>query len=202
MAKRRPKRKTRQQKNETIEKDLGLGSIIRELKKLEEKPFVKVGFPAEFKSGKTQKTFTDINEASGGLAGIGESDSTVQTDPNVTVLDAAIWNEFGTESIPERSFVRSAFDKNRAKYEKQTKKLLIKIYKSEMSVERALDILGLMLETDIKDMIRNGQFEPLSINTVIRKGSDKPLIDTAQMLNSVRFKRIMRGASRKILGKK
>ena len=174
-------------KSRTIEKDLGFGSIIKELKKLEDRPFVKAGFPAEFKSGDKFKSFS-TNEG-------GE----VEISKIVTVLDAAIWNEFGTETIPERSFLRSAFDKHRSKYERKTKLLLIKIYKSQMTVERALDILGLMLETDIKDMIRNGQFEPLSLVTILNKGSDKPLIDTAQMLNSVRFKRIMKGIARKAL---
>ena len=168
-------------KTRTTEKDLGFGSIIKELKKLEDKPFVKVGFPAEFKSGDKFKKFS-----------IDGGDS-VEISNVVTVLDAAIWNEFGTETIPERSFVRAAFDANRSKYEKVTKKLLIKIYKSQMTVERALDILGLILENDIKTMILNGNFVPLAISTVLRKGSEKPLIDTAQMINSVRFKRIMKG---------
>lgn len=181
----------------TIDKDLGYLDILKQLKKLENKPFVKVGFPAEFKSGSTPKRHTEPTEG----ASVFDADKIVVTDENVTVLDAAIWNEFGTETIPERSFVRSAFDKNRKKYEKMTKVLLVRIYKSEVSVERALDILGLMIETDIKDMIKNGNFEPLSINTVLRKGSDKPLIDTAQMINSVRFKRIMKSATRKLLGR-
>ena len=180
-------------KTKTIDKDLGYLDILKQLKKLEDKPFVKVGFPAEFKSASTPKKFTS--------ASVGESDSVVLIDPNVTVLDAAIWNEFGTEIIPERSFVRSAFDKNRAKYEKTTKKLLIQIYQSKVSVERALDILGLLIETDIKDMIRNGDFEPLSDVTIAKKGSDKPLIDTAQMINSVRFKRIMKRVTGKLLGR-
>jgi len=182
----KPKVKVR---TKTTEKDRGLKNIIKELKKLEDRPFVKAGYPAEFKPGDKFKRFS-VNEG-----------TEVDISSEVTVLDTAIWNEFGTETIPERSHVRQAFDKNRPKYEKQTKRLLIKIYKSEMSVERALDILGLMLETDIKDMIRNGNFEPNAISTVLRKGSDKPLIDTAQMLNSVRFKRIMKGFFRKKLGR-
>lgn len=188
-------------KTKTKDKDLGYLDILKQLKKLESKPFVKVGFPAEFKSGSTPKKFTSVNDSSGGLASVGESDSVVLIDPNVTVLDAAIWNEFGTETIPERSFVRAAFDKNRAKYEKTTKVLLGRIYESKVSVERALDILGLMIENDIKSMIRNGSFEPLSIVTITKKGSDKPLIDTAQMINSVRFKRIMKSVTGKLLGR-
>lgn len=179
----------------TKDKDVGYGAILKELKKLENKPFVKVGFPAEFTTTTQAKKKTEPTEGSS----VFDSDSIVVIDENVTVLDVAIWNEFGTENIPERSFLRSAFDKNRKKYEAETKKMLIKIYKSEMGVERALDILGLMIENDIKDMIRNGEFEPNSIATVLRKGSDKPLIDTAQMLNSVRFKRIMNGVAQKLL---
>lgn len=180
-------------KTKTKDKDLGYLDILKQLRKLEDKPFVKVGFPAEFKSGSTPKKFTSAT-ADG-------SDPVVLVDPNVTVLDAAIWNEFGTEQIPERSFVRSAFDKNRVKYEKTTKKLLIRIYQSKVSVERALDILGLMIENDIKSMIRNGNFKPLSDVTIAKKGSDKPLVDTGQMINSVRFKRIMKSVTGKLLGR-
>ena len=172
------------QKPRTITKDRGYIRILQELRKLEKRPFVKAGFPAEFKSINAKKKSTEFNPF---------GDDAVTVDDNVTVLDAAIWNEFGTSDIPERSFVRTAFDKNRKKYEKKTEKLLVAIYSSKMTVERALDILGLMLENDIKDMIRNGSFEELSARTIAKKGSSKPLIDTGQMINSVRFKRIMKG---------
>ena len=44
----------------------------------------------------------------------------------------------------------------------------------------------------IKDSIRNGEWVPNKPRTIAVKGSSKPLIDTAQMINSVSAKVVIR----------
>lgn len=150
----------------TKEIDRGFKRILKELKKLEHKPFVKIGFPAE--SSKT-------NDEHGKL---------------VTVLDVAIWSEFGTINMPERSFMRASFDKNRTKYLKLNKKLLTDIYSGKKTVEKSLDILGETILNDIKTFLISGEVEPKSLRALFEGG--KTLVDTAQMLNSLTFKRVMK----------
>jgi hypothetical protein len=153
--------------------DHGFKGIIKELKKLENKPFVKIGYPAEVSKKDAKK-----------------KDGSGATSEFVTVLDVAVFHEFGTVNLPERSFIRASFDDNVKKYEKMNKKLLIKIYSNKMTVERALDILGEMILNDIKKFMINNEVKPVSIRASNDSGST--LVDTAQLMNSLTFKRIMK----------
>jgi len=107
----------------------------------------------------------------------------------VTVLDVAIFHEFGTVNMPERSFVRAAFDENRSSYEALNKKLLIKIYSNAMTVEKALDILGLTIQNDIKKFIKDKEVSPESIRAIEEGGVT--LFDTGQLVNSLTYIRVM-----------
>lgn len=154
-------------KIKTKEVDHGFKGIIKELRKLEKKPYVKIGYPEDKSSTTAGKEGNEF----------------------VTVLDVALWHEFGTTNLPERSFVRAAFDKNRTKYEKLNRELLVKIYSNKMTVEKALDILGLTIENDIKTFIKSGEVDPDS-NRAIEEGG-VTLIDTAQLLNSITYIKVM-----------
>lgn len=89
--------------------------------------------------------------------------------------------------IPERSFVRSAFDENRIKLEKLKERLYSGVIDGKLNPLRAAGLLGQQHEKDIKDKIRSITTPALSPSTIARKKSSKPLIDTGQMLNSVRY---------------
>lgn len=150
----------------TTDKDLGLKKIIKELKKLESKPFIKVGWPSE-----SSKSTNEHKNAEG-----------------FTVVMIAIVHEFGAPSagIPERSMIRAAHDEFTNEWNKATAILVAKIYMGRTTVENALDILGLLLVKDIKKRMVEG----IPPQLAIREGT--ALIDTAQMLNALTFKRIMK----------
>jgi len=158
--------------------DRGYKKILKELRKLEKKPYVKIGYPARRPSTTNAKKEFRSGE---GLA----------TDRFVTVLDVAIGQEFGNSKTPERSFIRASFDARRRKYERINKKLIVKIYKGEMTVEKALDIIGLTIENDIKRFLFSGKVKPESLRAISDGG--KTLVDTAQLANSITFVKVMSG---------
>lgn len=47
--------------------------------------------------------------------------------------------------------------------------------------------IGLQASSDVKDYIASGSFTPLKQKTIDRKGSSKPLMDTAEMMNSIGY---------------
>lgn len=109
-------------------------------------------------------------------------------DEGNPIIVRAVANEFGTKrGIPERSFVRSAFDEQQAKLNTLKKRLVSGVIAGKLSPERAAGLLGQQHEKDIKDKIRSITSPALSPATIARKGSSKPLIDTGQMINSVRY---------------
>lgn len=94
-------------------------------------------------------------------------------------------NEFGTEKIPERSFLRSIVDEKRREFRKFIDKNKVLIVQGPLQRRQVLTRLGLLAEKEIVMKIDRGPFVPNRPSTIARKGSSKPLIDTGRMRGSV-----------------
>jgi RNase H-fold protein (predicted Holliday junction resolvase) len=89
-----------------------------------------------------------------------------------------------TITIPPRPFMHMTFDNNNNKWIDSFKKLLVK---NEYDVNKSLKTLGVIMQTDIQNTIRDGNFVENSARTVAIKGFNKPLIDSGDMLQSVTY---------------
>jgi len=150
--------------NETTSKDLGYDNILKELKKLESNPFVKVGLPQD------------------------GADTNASREGGFTNLDIAMVQEFGTEdgSIPERSHVRAAFDENKKKLNKLTDVLAGKIMDGKETVENALNKIGILKVSNIQKKIRTG------LTPAVKRGGT-PLLNTGQYVGSFTYTKVMNG---------
>lgn len=103
----------------------------------------------------------------------------------MTVATVARNNEFGQGNTPERSFMRTTL----AAQKKKLKKMMLKLAKQMLlqgaSQKWALGVLGSFLATEIKKTIDSNVPPPNAESTIARKGSNKTLVDTHQMLDSV-----------------
>lgn len=117
--------------------------------------------------------------------------------PNVSVLEIAAANEFGTKTIPERSFLRSTVRKNQSKYKKLGLLLVENLLKktTEEEYKKELGKLGLIAQSDVQETIRKLKDPPNALSTQLKKGRslgkgstvDNPLIDTGQLIQSITF---------------
>ena len=96
------------------------------------------------------------------------------------VAVVAMRNEFGDDKVPARPFMSQAINNN----EKAISKIATQALKEEAPKD-ILDIIGEGLSTLIRKEIEKGDFVPNAPSTIARKGSDKPLIDTGLMKESV-----------------
>lgn len=87
--------------------------------------------------------------------------------------------------IPARSFMRSTADNKGNEWQKQIEKDLSKVIEGNLSLEEALNRLGLKIKGDIQETISQITTPPNSAMTEQRKGFNKPLIDSGIMLDSV-----------------
>lgn len=128
---------------------------------------------------------------------LGESAQRTE-EGNLTTVELAMVHEFGTRDghVPERSFIRSAFDKNREAYVELMGRLAAKVYSNEMTVEEMLRVLGLKMEADIRKGVTLGEGipPPNAPSTIAAKGSSRPLIDTGRMLGSVTSEVVLQAA--------
>lgn len=148
-----------------VDTDLGYNSIMKEIESMSE-TFLLIGIQesakttSQSKNGRRQK-------------------------PGDSVATYAAKNEFGTREIPQRSFMRTAFDENINSIENAVEIQYGKVIDGTISLNEALGVLGLGISDLIKKKIRSIHFPPNSKSTIERKGSSKPLIDFGQMIASV-----------------
>lgn len=144
----------------TTIKDKGYKKVRGSFDELKKKPFVKIG----------------VLEKEGD-----------HTDSPLSVAEVATFNEFGTETIPERSFMRSTLDQNDAKYRKNLETLHNKVILQQMTPDIALGILGEQIQSDIIATINSGVDPENSPATIAKKGSSKTLVDSGQLKQSIRY---------------
>ncbi len=90
--------------------------------------------------------------------------------------------------IPERSFLRSTFDKNALTYAGLLQKQVGRVIDGDATPEQAVGIVGEKYLADIRNAINAGIPPKLARSTVRRKGSSKQLIDTSQLKQSITVK--------------
>jgi len=125
------------------------------------------------------------------IKGAKREDGTI-VDTKTNICDIAAWNEFGTTHIPSRPFLKQSVDNNIDEINQMLAEKKQEIM-SGGSAKQVLQDIGLFQKDLIQMEITEGSFEPNAESTVKKKGSDKPLIDTGRMLQSVNYKIKPRG---------
>lgn len=118
---------------------------------------------------------------------IGNEASTTYDGTSVTVAQVANAHEFGTKHIPRRSFLRDGLQRKEAQVKRyialQAKRVFLE---KKMDQHKALTRIGLYVVGQLqKNIAEGGGFKPLHPETIRRKGSSKPLIDTGQLRRSI-----------------
>ncbi len=107
----------------------------------------------------------------------------------------AMFNELGTESIPSRPFLRNSVDNHMDEIEAHLKAWCEKILQGEMEAHELMSNMGMLMQGIIRKEISEGSFVPNAPSTVSKKGSDRPLIDSGLMRDSVNYQIVKRGTS-------
>lgn len=168
--------------NEVVDRDLGWSNLARELGSIGQ-PGVYVG----------------ILQDKGGE---------VAEDGGITLAGYAAVNEFGSSDgrVPERSFLRSTVDDYQAKYEAALGDAVGDAIDAMVrstgtgaglaSLDRSLGRLGVMVQRDVQDRIREGGSPPTpnAPITLARKyPATHPLIHTGRMRQAISFQVDLKG---------
>lgn len=114
-------------------------------------------------------------------------------DAGSETLTKATANEFGTKTIPERSFLRSTLNSNQGAYVKAMRKAFDMVAAGRMSAPQAMGIIGLRIVSDVQQTMTDLVDPPLAKATVDAKGSSNPLIDTGRLRASISFEVVKAG---------
>lgn len=120
---------------------------------------------------------------------------------NTSVIDYAIYNEYGTSKIPARPFLNTSFEENKAKYTKISEQIYNKaLTDKNVDLDKYIAMLGEEVVNDIKLKISSNippRNAPSTIRIKTKKyiksptangGGVKTLIDTGIMRSSVTYK--------------
>jgi len=118
-----------------------------------------------------------------------------------SVVEVGAEHEFGSESprtytssrgnkvtvsgVPERSFLRSTAKEKRKDWSELIVKSMRMVLTEKITVEDAMEKVGLRAESDVKKKIVEISDPPNSQQVIDDKGSSNPLIDTGHLVGSI-----------------
>lgn len=106
------------------------------------------------------------------------------------VAQVAFWNEFGTSRAPSRPFFRSMITKESAGWPELLGKAAVS---TGYNTRQTLGLIGEKINDDLKSSIVGWQDPPNAPGTIAKKGFNKPLVDTGDMLRSTTYRVRMEG---------
>lgn len=114
----------------------------------------------------------------------------------VTTVQVAIWNEYGTQTIPPRPAFRRgaehAIQTNRRLLQSQLqnivrRKLMGREAEADQSLRVVLTQIGRSAVAETKRIIKAGDELPNAPKTVAKKGFNHPLYETGRLLDCVEY---------------
>lgn len=119
---------------------------------------------------------------------IGAPASVPHGGSDVTNGEIALWMEYGTQHVPERSFIRRTLRDPAvlAEFRAIEERLVGAAIAGKMLRDRALGLLGAWMTSQIQTTITDDKVTPpLAPATIAAKHSDKVLVETGQLARSV-----------------
>ncbi len=141
------------------DRDLGFEKVLGQLRELGGHPAVYVGVRGQAASEKPPGS-------------------------DATIVEIAAFNEFGTEHIPARSFLRSTVDENRREYGEALSQAITETVNGK-PVRLAFGKVGEAAVRDVQQKMRNLATPPNAPSTIAKKGSSNPLIDKGRLRQSI-----------------
>jgi hypothetical protein len=121
------------------------------------------------------------------VVGILAKDAGRTEKDGTTLIDVGTWNEFGTETIPARSFIRAWFDQD----QEEARRVLIALMKAVLAgktmKEKALQMLGQWAQGRVQARMATSIPPPNAPSTVRQKGSTTTLIASGQLRSGISY---------------
>jgi len=125
---------------------------------------------------------------SGASIEVGILEDGAHGDDAASIMEIGEFNEFGTATIPERSFIRAWFDEQEPELRVKFAALMESVIEGKRTKEEILELMGQYCVGQIQQRMADG-IEPANApSTIARKGSSTPLIDQGILRSSVSYR--------------
>lgn len=121
-----------------------------------------------------------------------QADAGKDPETGADLLDIAVYNEYGTETVPARPFMRDFAEKNGKALGQAMDRMAAAVQGGQLALDAALDQLGTFAEKHQKAHVQQSKkwAKPNAPATVKKKGSDVPLIDQGLMVGAIRYEKV------------
>lgn len=135
-----------------------------------------------------ERILREISEMDGRevTAGLHEEDASAGQEPNE--VQRGVYNEFGTDKAPARSFVRSTHDSKKRDWANKMTRDFNDLLEGRVDPSQLLENVGSEASQDIRNTAVNMTDPPNAPSTIRKKGFDDPLVETGQMVNAINYK--------------
>lgn len=107
-------------------------------------------------------------------------------EDGTSLAEVAAYNEFGTSDTPARPFMKQSFENHENELRAACENANVMLSKGK-SADEVLNVIGAVAKGVIQQEIAEGEFAPNAPSTIRKKGSERPLIDTGHMRQSVNY---------------
>lgn len=130
----------------------------------------------------------------GSYTKVGIQEGSREIDGVTDLVTVATANEFGTEDIPERSFMRSTFEEEKERLVQIKAGEATAIMDGKKTVDESLSLIGEYFAGRIQAKIHSHPPPANAPATIARKGSSGTLVDSDQMAQSIRHVEVIKGS--------
>lgn len=111
------------------------------------------------------------------------------THPELTLVEVATFNEFGTRDgrVPSRPFMATAAASGRTLLKQLTARLWVSVIRGKRDYTEIPELLGLEHQGQIQAVIAEGVDPPNAAETIYNKGSSRTLVATGQLRQSITY---------------
>lgn len=138
-----------------------------------------------------------------GVQGTAATTAPGPSGPSEIVEIATVLHDgrFSPPAIPPRPFLSAAVKRHGATWIKAAQKIVRQFAAGDRDgATLTLRRLGVVLVRDVQGTMRQGPWAPNAPMTIARKGSDKPLFDTGQLVQSIRSEVSIPGRASEVIG--
>lgn len=149
-----------------------------------------VTIKADFK--RLAKLKAEFERAKDAYVAVGVHEGAGAYEDGTSVVQVALWNEFGTEHIPARPFIRNAIYGNVALINAWRAEVIKGILAGTLTIAKALKTLGFRVRELIRNSILSNTPPPNAASTLAAKKragtGSQTLLDTRLLLRSIDFR--------------
>ena len=133
-----------------------------------------------------KKFMAELNKLKGLEICVGFQSGDSRYEDGADTAEIAAFNELGTSDMPARPFMKQSWENHEDDLKKACQ-AANNMIASGKSAQQAASMLGAVGVGIVQSEIVEGQFAPNAPSTIRKKGSDRPLIDTGHMRQSVKY---------------